>query len=479
MSQTALQEKVLKSGSTPVTALILAAGKGTRMKSPLPKVLHPVAGQPMILRSIRAARSAGATEIRLIVGHGQNLVRNVVESAGVICFEQKEQLGTAHAIRSAQIENLEGEVLIMNGDHPLVEPRDLESLLEDFREMKVDLAVVTAMVKKPGELGRIVRQKGQLKAIIEARDASPETLNIREINTGFYLVKASLLKSLLPEIKNDNSKGEYYLTELVTLAQQNGYKTEAIRSNARIAHGVNTQAELAKASKYLFKRKAEKLMEEGVVILDADSVYIEESVKVGPGSVIYPNVFLRGRTEIGAFTVLEPQVFVSDCQIGQSVQIKQGSYLEKSEIHSRCSVGPYARLRPETILKEEAHIGNFVELKKTTFGKKSKAGHLAYLGDAEVGDECNIGCGAITVNYAADKKKYKTKIGNKVFVGSDVQLIAPIEIGDEAVLGAGSVITKSVPAKALAVARGKQFVKENYAPVTVESQIHNPEKKEV
>lgn len=462
MSETPIQEKVLKTGGTPVTALILAAGKGTRMKSPLPKVLHPVAGQPMILKSIQAARGAGATEIRLIVGHGQSLVRNVVESAGVICFEQKEQLGTAHAVKSADVEALEGEILIMNGDHPLVEAQDLKNLLDNFRELKADLAVVTAIVKKPGELGRIVRQKGVLKAIVEARDASSDTLGIREINTGFYIMKAAVLKNLLPEIKNNNSKGEYYLTDLITLAQENEYRVEAIRGNARIAHGVNNQSELSKATRYLFKKKAEKLMEEGVLIIDATSVYIEEQVKVAAGSVIYPNVFLRGRTEIGAFTVLEPQVFISDCVVGQGVQIKQGSYLEKSEVHNNCTVGPYARLRPETILKEEAHIGNFVELKKTTFGKKSKAGHLAYIGDAEIGDECNIGCGAITVNYAADKKKYKTKIGNKVFVGSDVQLIAPIEIGDEAVLGAGSVITKSVPARALAVARGKQFVKENY-----------------
>lgn len=479
MSQTDLQSQVVKSGSLPVTALIMAAGKGTRMKSPLPKVLHPVAGMPMILRSIQAARGAGATEVRLIVGHGGQLVRNVVESTGVICFEQKEQLGTAHAIRSAEIENLEGEVLIMNGDHPLVESQDLKDLFGTFRELKVDVAVVTAVVKKPAEMGRVVKRNNELSAIVEARDASAEVLKIREINTGFYIVKAKVLKELLPMIQNNNSKGEYYLTDIVQLAQQKRYKVQAIRGSARIAHGVNTQAELAKATRYLFKKKAEKLMEEGVVILDPTSVYIEESVKIGSGTVVYPNVFLRGRTEIGSFSVLEPQVFISDCLIGQSVQIRQGSYLEKSEVHNGCSVGPYARIRPETVLKEEAHIGNFVELKKTIFGKKSKAAHLAYLGDAEVGEECNIGCGAITVNYLADKKKYKTKIGNKVFVGSDVQLVAPIEIGDEAVLGAGSVITKSVPAKALAVARGRQVVKENYSPLgskAQQTQINQEEK---
>lgn len=453
-----------KSSSHPLTAVILAAGKGTRMKSPLPKVLHPVAGQPMILRSLQAARSAGATEIRLVVGHGQSLVRQVVESTGAHCFEQKEQLGTAHAVRCAQVEDLEGDVLIMNGDHPLVEAQDLKALIENFRELKADLAVVTAVVRKPGELGRVVRHKGELKAIVEARDASAETLKIREINTGFYVVKAQLLKELLPEIQNSNSKGEYYLTDIILMAQEKGHSVHALTTSSRVAHGVNTQAELSKASRYIFLQKAKRLMEEGVLILDPKSVYIEEPVKVGAGSVIYPNVFLRGRTEVGPFSVLEPQVFVSDSTIGQSVQIRQGSYIEKTEIRNNCTVGPYARLRPETVLSEDVHIGNFVEVKKSKIGKKSKAAHLAYIGDAEIGEDCNIGCGVITVNYAADRKKYKTKVGNRVFVGSDVQLIAPIEIGDEAIVGAGSTITKPVPAKALAVARGRQTNIENYTP---------------
>lgn len=459
-----------KHQNPPLTAIILAAGKGTRMKSPLPKVLHPVAGQPMILRSIQAAQGAGATEVRLVVGHGQNLVRKVVESTGAQCFEQTDQLGTAHAVKCAQIDDLEGEVLIMNGDHPLVEPADLKIIAESFRELRADLAVVTALVEKPAEMGRIIRQKGILKAIVEARDASAETLKITEINTGFYMMKAQVLKELLPEIKNENSKGEYYLTDLVTLAQGKGFSVQALETNSRVAHGVNTQAELAFATRQAFRKKAEDMMDEGVLILDPDSVYVEAAAKVGAGSVLYPNVFIRGRSEIGSFSVLEPQVFISDSTVGQSVQIRQGSYIEKTEIHSNCSVGPYARLRPETVLHEEVHIGNFVEVKKSVIGKKSKAAHLAYLGDAEIGEECNIGCGVITVNYAADRKKYKTKVGNKVFVGSDVQLIAPIEISDEAVLGAGSTITKPVPARALAVARGRQVNIENYTPKSRETE---------
>lgn len=451
-----------KTSAPRLTAVVLAGGKGTRMKSPLPKVLHPVAGVPMILRAIHALQGAGTSEIRLIVGHGQNLVRQVVESTGVQCFEQKEQLGTAHAVSCAQVDSLEGEVLIMNGDHPLVTTEDIKNLLESFRELKADVAVVTAVVKKPGDLGRIIRQKNQLRAIVEARDASADTLKIREINTGLYIVKADLLKELLPKIKNENSKKEYYLTDLILLALEEGYSVQALRASSRVAHGVNQQSELAVATRYVFRKKAEKLMEEGVLMIDPRQVYIEESVEVGPGSVIYPNVFLRGKTKIGSFCVLEPQVFISDSTIGQSVQIRQGTHIDKAEVQNNCTLGPYARLRPETHLASEVHIGNFVELKKTKMGAKSKAAHLAYLGDAEIGEECNIGCGAITVNYSADKKKYKTKIGNRTFVGSDVQLIAPIEVGDDAILGAGSTITKSVPNKALAVARSKQVLIPDY-----------------
>lgn len=462
MSQKPKSESSVKSKTDALTVILMAAGKGTRMKSPLPKVLHPVAGRPMIERSIRAVQEAGATDIRLVVGHGQNLVRQVVGPLGVTCFEQKEQLGTGHAVRCAQPENLEGDILIMNGDHPLIQADDLKGFLEEFRESKLDLAVVSAVVKRPAEMGRIVRSGGQFMAIVEARDASMETLKIREINTGIYLVKADVLTDLLPQIDNKNSKGEYYLTDLVSLAIDGQMKVGAIRGSARVAHGVNTQAELALATRHVFRRKAKQLMDDGVVMIDPSSAFIEDAVKIGPGSVVYPNVFIRGGTRIGSFCVLEPNVFISDSEIADSTQIRGGTYLEQVKIGMKCSVGPYARLRPGTVIHEEAHVGNFVEMKKTDFGKRSKAGHLTYLGDAEIGEDVNIGCGTITCNYAVDKGKYKTKIGNGVFVGSDTQFVAPVTVGDKAVIGSGSTITKDVPAKALAVARGKQFVKENY-----------------
>lgn len=445
-----------------LTVIALAAGKGTRMKSPLPKVLHPVAGQPMIAKVIQASKEAGAQEVRVIVGHGQNLVRQIVEPMGVSCYAQDEQLGTAHAVRCAKPETMEGIVVIMNGDHPLIEGSDIKEFVRIFRDEKCDLAVVTAEVKRPAEMGRIIRHRGELMAIVEAKDASAEALKIREINTGIYVVKASVLADYLPKISNNNSKQEYYITDLISMCISDKLNVQAIKSTPKVAVGVNNQVELARATKLLFKRKALRLMEEGVLMIDPKTVYIEEGVQIGAGTVIYPNVFIRGRSKIGQFCVVESNSFISDSVIGDSVQIRAGSYLEKAEVHHKASVGPYARLRPETVIGEEAHVGNFVEMKKVNFGKKSKAGHLTYLGDAEIGEEVNIGCGTITCNYAIDKKKYKTKIGNRVFVGSDTQFVAPIEIGDDAIIGSGSTVTKDVPAKALAVARGKQIIKENY-----------------
>lgn len=453
-----------ENNSEKLTVIALAAGKGTRMKSPLPKVLHPVAGRPMIEKVIQASKQAGAAEVRVVVGHGQALVRQVVEPMGVATYPQEEQLGTAHAVRCAKPETIEGLVVIMNGDHPLIEASDIKDFVRIFRDERCDLAVVTAEVKNPGDFGRIIRHKGDLMAIVESKDASAEALKIREINTGIYIARASVLTEYLPKIQSNNAKKEFYITDLISLCIQDQCKVQAIKASEKVAVGVNTQAELARATKILFKRKALRLMEEGVLMIDPRTAYIEESVEIGAGTVVYPNVFIRGCSKIGSFSVIESNSFISDSLIGDSVQIRGGSYLENSKLHNKVSVGPYARLRPETEIFEEAHVGNFVEMKKVKFGKKSKAGHLTYLGDAEIGEDVNIGCGTITCNYAADKKKYKTKIGDRVFVGSDTQFVAPVVVGNDALIGSGSTITKDVPANALAVARGKQFIKENYTP---------------
>ncbi len=447
-----------------LSVIVLAAGKGTRMKSPLPKVLHPVVGLPMVMRVLSVAKSVGAKELRVVVGYGESLVRRVIEPFGATAYPQKEQKGTADAVLSADPASLNGLVIIMNGDNPLVEAKDLKSVIENFNELKADLAVVTSVMKNPGSLGRIVRQKGELKAIVEAGDAGAETLKIREVNSGMYVAKADVLARLLPQVKPNNSKGEYYLTDIISLGLEEGLKVVAIQARPQVAFGVNTQAELAKASKVVFNRNRRRLLENGVVMVDPSTVYAEDDVEIGSGSVVYPNVYLRGSTKIGSYCVLEPGVHIISSTVQDSSHIKAGCYFENAVVGEKVQIGPYARLRPESHVGREAQIGNFVELKKTTFGARSKAAHLTYLGDAVIGEDVNIGCGTITCNYAADRKKYQTTIGNGVFVGSDVQFVAPVKIGDGATIASGSTITEDVPAKSLAIARGRQVNKADWTP---------------
>lgn len=447
-----------------MTALILAGGQGTRMKSPLPKVLHPVAGRPMIVRAIDSCLQAQVKNIRVVVGHGQNLVKTILEPYAIKTYVQDKQLGTADAVKAADLDTLDGDVLIMNGDHPLITTEDIKSFFTQFHEQKLDLAVITVELDQPGDFGRIVRKNDKLSAIVESKEASAEILKNKEVNTGLYIAKAEVLKKLIPLVKNENSKKEFYLTDIITLASDFNFKVDALLSkNTDVAHGVNNQVELAAATEKVFQQHVQQLMHNGVIFIDPKTTYVEDTVVIGSGSVIYPGVFLRGKTAVGGFSVLEPNCFISDSIIGDGVQIKAGSYIEKTIIETQASVGPYARLRPDTTIGRGAHVGNFVEMKKVKFGAKSKAGHLTYLGDAEIGEDVNIGCGTITCNYAADKKKYKTIIGDRVFVGSDSQLVAPVTIGNDAIIAAGATITKTVPAGALALSRAPQVNKEGYA----------------
>ncbi len=453
-----------KSAFKELSVIILAAGKGTRMKSPLPKVLHPVAGTPMIKKVIDAVKGAGAKDIRVVVGHGEALVRKVVEPLGVTCYPQLNQWGTADAVKAADLSTLKGNVLILNGDHPLLEASDITSIFREFNDLRCAVAVVSTVVKVPGAFGRIIRHAGDLRAIVEAADASADTLKINEINTGIYCVQAEALQDYLPRIQNHNSKSEYYLTDIISIAQEASEKVSVIKARKSVGFGVNSQAELAKATRLLFQRKSRQLMDAGVLMIDPRTTYIEDEVQVGAGAVLYPGVYLRGRTHIGAYSVIEPGCYLAHTAVADGVHIKAYSYLENAAVGARASIGPFTRLRPETEIGAEAHVGNFVEMKKTKFGARSKAGHLTYLGDAEIGEDVNIGCGTITCNYAVDKKKYKTVIGDRTFVGSDTQFVAPIEIGHDVVIGSGSTITKDVPDYALAVARGKQVTKEDWVP---------------
>jgi len=447
-----------------ISAIILAAGKGTRMKSPLPKVLHPVAGRPIITYIIEALKGVEVDSIRAVVGYGENLLRQTLEPLGIQCSVQREQKGTGHAVQQADVGSLEDLILICNGDHPLVRSWHLKPLIEEFRLNQLDLAVVSAKVPRPGSMGRIVRDGGgELKAIVESKDASSETLKINEINTGFYLIKKETLTELLPKISSQNAQGEYYLTDLIELAVQSGKKIKALQGAAEIAFGVNQQKELALATKSVYRQKAYDLMDEGVVVVDPENVYIDPTAQIGPATVVYPGVVLQGSCSIGSFCVLEPNCFLTHSTIGDSVQVRAGSYLEEAKVESKSVIGPYARLRPKTEVGSECKVGNFVEIKKSKLDRGVKVSHLAYVGDAEVGENTNLGCGIITVNYAPDKKKYKTKIGKNVFIGSDCQLVAPVTIGDGALVAAGSTITKNVGDGDLAIGRSRQENKEGYA----------------
>jgi bifunctional UDP-N-acetylglucosamine pyrophosphorylase/glucosamine-1-phosphate N-acetyltransferase len=446
------------------SSIILAAGKGTRMKSPLPKVLHPVAGHPMIYRIVQEMIAAGSRETRIVVGVGAELVQRVVEPLGAICFVQKRQEGTADAVAAAEPPTMSGSVLIIGGDHPLITHKDIAFILSEFKKSDAGLAVVTCELDEPGSYGRIVRNHGQLYAIVEAKDASAETLKIKEVNTGIYVMTADVLNKYLPLIGNNNVQKEYYFTDIVFLCKEDGETIAAIKGGAHVAEGVNDQRQLAQASTAIFKRKAEELMDSGVILVDPRNTYIEDDVQIASGTVIYPGVYIKGRTRIGSHCVIEPNCFIEKSEIGDSVVLKSGSYIVESTVGSQSSVGPYAHLRPETEVGQDCKIGNFVELKKTVMGDGSKASHLAYLGDAIVGKNVNFGCGAITVNYALDKKKYKTVIEDDCFVGSDCQLIAPVRLGKGAMIGAGTAVSKDVPAGALAVGRAKTIVKEKYQP---------------
>ncbi len=432
------------------------------MKSPLPKVLHPVAGEPLVRRLVLAAKAAGADEVRVVVGSGEQLVRQVVEPLGATCFRQEAQKGTADALASAHPETMKGIIVILNGDHPLVSSQDIRSMVETFNETSHALIVITAVVKNPGSFGRIVREGRQLHSIVEAKDAGPETKKIREINTGLYVARAETLMEFLPQIQNNNAQKEYYLTDIVALLREDRQSVEGVQFPVHVSFGVNSQQELMQAGRRVFQMNAKQHMENGVIIIDAKTTYIESDVTIGEGSVIYPGSFLKSGTQLGRFCVVEPNCMINASQVADGAQIRMGSYLEKAKVGPRAEIGPYARLRPETEIGEEAKIGNYVELKKVKFGARSKASHLTYLGDAIVGEDTNIGCGTITCNYAVDHKKYVTKIGNNVFVGSDTQFVAPVEVGDGAVIGSGSTITKNVPEDALAVSRSPQIIKNNY-----------------
>ena len=442
--------------------LILAAGKGTRMKSELPKVIHEVNGIPMISKIIKVLEILKPEENILILGHKKEEVLKVVgEDADYVV--QTEQLGTGHAVLQAKdkLEDYDGDVMVLCGDTPLLREETLEELYKFHRDTDSVTTILTSIYDNPFGYGRIVKENGLVKAIVEEKEADAEIKKIKEVNAGVYCFKGRELFDALSKITNNNEKGEYYLTDVIGIQVGEGKKVQSFVLNDNIEIlGVNSKVELAQASKVLRDRKNIELMEKGAILIDPSAVYAEEDVKVGRDTVIYPGVVLQGKTVIGDNCQILGTTRIIDSTLGDNIKV-ESSVIEESILEEGVTVGPFAHLRPKSHLKEKVHIGNFVEIKKSTLEKGVKAGHLTYLGDAQIGEDTNIGAGTITCNYDG-KNKFKTVIGKNSFIGSDSMLVAPVIIGENALVGAGSVITKDVPDNSLAVSRSKQIIKNDW-----------------
>jgi len=442
--------------------LILAAGKGTRMKSELPKVIHEVNGIPMISKIIKVLEVLKPEENILILGHKKEEVLKVVgENADYVV--QTEQLGTGHAVLQAKdkLKDYDGDVMVLCGDTPLLREETLEELYKFHKDSNSVTTILTSIYDNPFGYGRIVKENELVKAIVEEKEADAETKKIKEVNAGVYCFKGKELFDALSKITNNNEKGEYYLTDVIGIQVGEGKRVQSFVLNDNIEIlGVNSKVELAQASKVLRDRKNIELMEKGAILIDPSAVYAEEDVKVGRDTVIYPGAILQGKTVIGENCQILGTTRIIDSTLGDNIKV-ESSVIEESILEEGVTVGPFAHLRPKSHLKEKVHIGNFVEVKKSTLEKGVKAGHLTYLGDAQIGEDTNIGAGTITCNYDG-KNKFKTVVGKNSFIGSDSMLVAPVIIGENALVGAGSVITKDVPDNSLAVSRSKQIIKNDW-----------------
>lgn len=442
-------------------SIVLAAGKGTRMKSDLPKVIHKVNGIPMLQKVMNILEEAGSNENILVLGHKLELV--LKELGDISYVLQEEQLGTGHAVQMAEekIADYDGLVLITYGDTPLLRAETIKSMILKHKLDKATATILTAIEDNPFGYGRIIKEKGLVKAIIEEKDANPEIKAIKEVNSGVYCFDSKKLLGALGKIDNKNANGEYYLTDVIKIMVDEGEKVDAfVVKDNKETMGVNSKAQLADASRVLRDRKNLELMDAGVIMIDPNTTYIGESVKIGRDTVIYPNVVVEGNTTIGENCEIFGNTRIIECQIADNVKV-EASVLEFSSMEEGVTIGPFAHIRPKTILKKKVHVGNFVETKNTTLNEGVKAGHLTYIGDATVGENTNFGAGTITCNYDG-KNKHQTIIGKNVFIGSDTKFVAPVVVGDDSITAAGSVITKNIPDRALAVARARQENKKEW-----------------
>lgn len=447
--------------------VILAAGKGTRMKSSLPKVLHRAGELPLIEHVLRTAGALAPATTTLIVGHQAAAVEAAVGIRMGLHFAQQEpQLGTGHALLQAELvlRGQTGTVVLLSGDVPLLRPATLEALVRVHAERAAAATVLTAVVDDPSGYGRIVRgTDGRIAAIVEHRDAGEPERAIREINSGIYAFDLEPLFGALREVGAANAQGEYYLPDLVSIYRSRGLVVETVvAGDAREILGVNSRKELADVTSILKSRTNEALMASGVTLVDPATTYIGPDVSIAADTTIHPGVHLEGRTTIGAGCVIHSGVRIVDSRIDDMVTINNFCVIVESHVARGAKLGPFAHIRPQSDVGEEAHVGNFVELKKTSLGKGSKANHLAYLGDATIGERVNVGAGTITCNYDG-VAKHPTVIEDGAFIGSDSQLIAPVRVGKGAYVAAGSSITADVPADALGIARNRQTNLEGWA----------------
>jgi len=439
-----------------VVAVVLAAGEGKRMRSDVPKVLHRVAGKALIEHVLVAVEDAGIRDIIVVIGHGGEMVQSYLGPRYKYAWQER-QLGTGHALAQAR-ELAEGAstLLVLCGDTPLLRPSTLASLVRKHQEEKAAASILVASLEDPTGYGRVVRDpSGRVKRIVEERDAAPEVKAIKEINSGTYCFNASLVWPALEKIKPLNAQGEYYLTDIIELFCLRGEKVLAVECpDAEEILGVNDRVDLARAAQVLRRRINEELMRKGVTIVDPAATFIDAEVEVGRDTILLPFTFLEGKTTIGCRCTVGPQTTIKDSSIGEETSVSY-SVVWGSVVGSCCQIGPFAYLRPGTVLADRVKVGDFVEIKASRVGEGSKVPHLTYLGDAEVGKNVNIGAGTITCNYDGHQK-WTTVIGDGAFIGSNTNLVAPVEVGEKALVGAGSTITKDVPPGALALARAEQ-----------------------
>ncbi len=445
--------------------VILAAGKGTRMKSDVPKVLHRVAGRALIDRVLDTASAIRPVSTTIVVGHGGEQVRShVATRPNLHVVVQEPQLGTGHAVLQTApiLRGREGTVVLLSGDVPLLTSTALEGLVRTHHDADAAVTVLTAVVERPYGYGRIVRAQGRISRIVEERDASAARREIREINSGIYAFTLDSLFEALEKVGADNAQGEYYLPDLVAVYRRRRRPVGTFTvSNAIEIRGINSRTELAEVSTMVRQQKNEELMAAGVTLIDPATTYIDSEVEIGPDTVVYPCVFIEGGTKIGRACEIHAGARIVNSTIGDRTVVRNHSVLTDATVAAGARVGPFAHLRPDAHVGEGAHIGNFVELKKTKIGAGSKANHLAYLGDATIGANVNVGAGTITCNYDGVTKS-RTVIDDGAFIGSNTTIVAPLTIGRDAYVAAGSIVTEDVPAGALGIGRARQQNKDGW-----------------